>query len=83
MDSLNEKSLLIAQQMRQHSQCAKSKNLKKHIESVPEGIKPFKCSSYYFKTASKSTLKKHIESVHEGIKPFKCNKCGFENTKKI
>ena len=46
-------------------------NLKKHVEAVHEGIKPFKCSVCDVKFANKQNLKKHIETIHEGIKSFK------------
>ena len=45
-------------------------HLKKHIESVHEGIKPankFKCNICDYETVQNSKLKKHINSVHEGI----------------
>ena len=60
-------------------------NLKRHIESVHEGIKPLKCHKCDicdYKTAKKTDLKRHIESVHEGIKPYKCNICAFETARK-
>ena len=34
-------------------------NLKKHVESVHEGIKPFKCSICDVEFANKQNLKKH------------------------
>ena len=45
----------------------------KHIDSVHEGIKPFKCKECDYEAAHKSSLKKHTESVHKGIKRFKSN----------
>ena len=76
-----------------HIKFANKQNLKKHIETVHEGIKPFKCSicdvkfannynpqiqESQIKFANKQNLKKHIETVHEGIKPFKCSICDVE-----
>ena len=55
------------------------RNLKRHIESVHEGIKPFKCNICDYETAQKGHLKKHKDSVHEGIKPYKCHICQFES----
>ena len=52
-------------------------SLKKHIETVHEGIKPFKCKTCDYETAHKPHLKKHVESVHEGFKPFKCTICEY------
>ena len=54
------------------SSFADNQNLKKHVEVVHEGIKPFKCSVCDVKFANKQHLKKHIETIHEEIKPFKC-----------
>ena len=63
-----------------------NQNLKKHVETVHEEIKPFKCivcdlkfannynpliQEWYISSfADKQNLKKHIETAHEGIKPF-------------
>ena len=54
---------------------ANNYNLKNHIETVHEGIKPFKCKICDYKTAHKPSLKVHTESVHEGIKPYHTLKC--------
>ena len=51
---------------------ANQQKLKKNIDTVHEGIKPFKCSVCDVKFANKEHLKKHIETIHEEIKPFKC-----------
>merc|ERR1712051_975774 len=40
----------------------------KHIDSVHEGIKPFKCNICDYKTAEQSKLKTHITAVHENNK---------------
>ena len=50
---------------------ANKQNLKKHVEAVHEGIKPFKCSVCDVKFANEQNLKTHIETIHEGIKSFK------------
>jgi uncharacterized Zn-finger protein len=50
-------------------------NLKRHIESVHEGKKPYKCKLYEESLSVKRHLKKHIESVHDGKKPLKCEFC--------
>ena len=76
------------------SSFADKQNLKKHVEAVHEGIKPFKCSICDLKFANnynpliqewylssfvdKQNLKKHVEAVHEGIKPFKFSTCDFK-----
>ena len=53
-------------------------DLKKHVQNVHEGIKPFKCTICDYEFSKHSNLKKHIVSVHERIKPFKCNMCQYE-----
>ena len=50
-------------------------NLKKHIRSVHEGLKPFKCDICISLFASKAKLKSHVASVHYKEKPFKCDFC--------
>ena len=52
--------------------------LQKHIKSVHEGIKEFKCHKCPYETVQSHHLKKHIETVHEGIKPFNCNICEYK-----
>ena len=42
-----------------------SKHLKRHISSVHEGKKPFKCSNCNFCSAFSRDLNTHISSVHE------------------
>ena len=41
---------------------------KRHVTSVHEGKKPFKCDICDAKFDEKSKLKKHITSVHEQLK---------------
>ena len=50
-------------------------NLKKHIDGVHEGKKPFKCDVCDASFSQKINLTEHVASVHEGKKPFKCNIC--------
>ena len=50
--------------------------LKKHIETVHEGKKPFRCDICDTKFAEKSTLNCHIKSIHEN--PKNC-----DDTKKV
>ena len=49
--------------------------LKKHVESVHEGIRPFKCESCDAKFSYERDKKNHISSVHKGEKPFNCGFC--------
>ena len=53
--------------------------MKRHVESVHERIKPFKCKICDFRSAKKCNLKKHIESVHED---FKCKICEYKTAEK-
>ena len=49
--------------------------LSRHISSVHEGIKPFKCNICEAKFARKSHLNSHSTSVHERKKqPLLCRK---------
>ena len=50
-------------------------NLKRHIESVHEGKKPFKCSECDSSFTQSGHLKKHIETVHEKNKSWVCEFC--------
>ena len=49
----------------------------RHVGSVHEGKKPFKCEICDFRCSLKGTMKSHVESVHEGKKPFKCDICNY------
>ena len=42
-------------------------NLKKHIASIHEDEKPYKCAICDYKCSEKGNLTKHIKSVHDGI----------------
>ena len=57
--------------------------MKRHIDSVHEGIKPFKCIVCDFATAGKGNLKQHINSAHKEIKPFICHICQFKSATKF
>ena len=57
-------------------------NLKRHVESVHEGIKTLNCTLCDYEFSKQIYLKTHIESVHEGIKPFKCHICQYETASK-
>ena len=51
------------------------KNLKEHISTVHDGVKPWQCSLCDSSFARKKNLKRHVESAHEGKKEFKCVLC--------
>ena len=59
-----------------------SASLRRHVESVHEGKKPFRCDICDAKFALKSTLDSHIRNIHENPKhidetkkAFHCNSC--------
>ena len=51
--------------------------MNKHVESVHEGKKPFKCDICDYSSSQKGHLKTHVASVHEGQKTFKCHICDY------
>ena len=51
------------------------RNLLKHIRSVHERIKPFRCEKCASSFAEKKDMLRHIGTVHEGKKLYKCDTC--------
>ena len=49
--------------------------MKKHIEAVHEGKRPYTCHICGLGAKVKSQLQSHIAAVHEKKKPFKCTLC--------
>ena len=49
--------------------------MNKHIQTIHEGSKDFKCDSCGKSFYSEGYLKKHIHTMHEGSKDFKCDSC--------
>ena len=58
-----------------YSTFTRQRTLDKHIASIHEGIKPFKCGLCEYSSANKDHLTTHIMYKHEGKKPFKCEDC--------
>ena len=57
--------------------------LKKHVDAVHRGLKPFLCDICCFATATKSSLMSHTAAVHDKLKPFQCDYCSYKsNTKR-
>ena len=48
----------------------KKRHMNRHVVSVHEGKKPFKCEICDYSCSLKRTLKKHVAAVHEGEKPI-------------
>ncbi len=55
-------------------------SLNRHIKTIHDKIKDFKCNNCEFKTSRKDDLKTHIKIVHDKIKDFKCNNCEYETS---
>jgi len=51
--------------------------LKRHIESVHDGVK-YRCEICDYKSSKKGTMNKHVESVHNGVKPYSCGFCDYK-----
>ena len=51
-----------------------SDTLKKHVLTIHEGVKPFKCKICEDRFADKSGMNRHVKSAHEG-KKFECQLC--------
>ena len=47
-------------------------NLKRHIKTVHEGERNFKCDFCEQSLIDLGALKKHIKTIHEGEKKYKC-----------
>ena len=49
--------------------------LKKHVLSVHDKVKPFKCELCEYAASEAGNLKRHVLGVHEKMKNFKCKQC--------
>jgi hypothetical protein len=61
--------------------CSLNSCLKRHIKSVHDKIKDFKCELCDYTCSLNSDLKRHIKSVHDKIKDFKCELCDYTCSK--
>ena len=55
-----------------------SGGLKRHIQSVHEGVK-YTCDQCDYQAAQKCYLRRHIQSKHEGVK-YGCDQCDYQST---
>ena len=60
-----------------------SAHLKRHVETVHEGLRPHKCTTCNKGFAELCNLKTHVATVHEGKRPFQCSICGNRFAKKF
>ena len=58
----------------QKSFCQQLK-LKKHIQTVHEKLRPFKCEHCQRSFGDKGDLTRHVKIVHDEVRPFSCELC--------
>ena len=51
-------------------------NLKRHKQSVHEGVK-YPCNKCEYQATTKGALQRHQKSEHEGVK-YSCNQCEYQ-----
>ena len=51
-------------------------DLKKHVQSVHEGVK-HNCELCEYKATQKGSLRQHVKSVHKGVK-YNCDVCDYK-----
>ena len=55
--------------------CSLQQSLKKHIEAVHEGNRPFICEFCDKTFSDKARLNRHVSNVHKAKEMFKCSVC--------
>ena len=56
--------------------------LKKHMDAVHLGMRPFHCDICEFSCSKKTNLHQHIKTVHLKLKPFQCTECDYKTARK-
>ena len=56
--------------------------MKRHVASVHEERKSFKCDICEYTCSQKSVMNRHVASVHTENKPFKCGVCDYKCSRK-
>lgn len=54
---------------------AQPADLRKHVRTVHEGLRPFRCETCHKCFGEKGNLRKHMRSVHLNERPFRCSLC--------
>ena len=52
--------------------------MKKHVKTVHEKVKNYRCRMCTKRFATRSNLKRHVKLVHEKKKDFQCDDCDRE-----
>ena len=50
--------------------------MEKHVKTIHENIKAYKCESCEKSFSQKGNLERHVKTVHENLKNHKCEACG-------
>ena len=51
--------------------------MKRHIKTVHNNNKSFKCIGCDYSGYRKDIIKRHVDNLHCQVKSFKCNECEF------
>ena len=57
--------------------CSEKSDMNRHVSSVHEGKKPFKCDFCDYSCSRKGDMNRHVSTVYESKKSFKCGICDY------